>query len=133
MKRILVLMLVAIAMLMFVSCDNKTEEPVENLDYTKLKGTWRVDYGTRDYISVEFKEDKVASVSDYTPNSGSGCDYNITIKGNTVTFTNTLNSAQKYSYKAEIDGNNLILTQVGEEVLFDHHSDKNPITLAKQG
>ena len=36
MKRILVLMLVAIAMLMFVSCDNKAEEPVEDIDYTKL-------------------------------------------------------------------------------------------------
>ena len=133
MKRILVLMLVAIAMFAFVSCDNKAEEPVENLDYTKLLGTWRVDYGTNDYISVEFKEDKVASVSEYTSTSGRGSNYSITIKGNTVTFTNTLSSAKKYSCKVELDGNNLILTQVGDEVLFYLHSDKNTITLAKQG
>ena len=136
MKRILVLMLVAIAMVMFVSCENKAEEPVEDIDYTKLVGTWKATYENieNNNISIEFKKDQIADVRDNTPSGGSGyLNMLVTISGDTVTFTSQNDSSEKYSYTVEINDVSISLTQVGDNNLFRYHSDLKTITLSAMG
>ena len=137
MKRILVLMLVAIAMLMFVSCENKAEEPVEDIDYTKLVGKWKATYENNNvnYISIEFKEGRIADLRDSTPTDGMSGYLNmlVTISGNTVTFTSKNDSSEKYSYTVEIDGYKMTLTLKGDKNLFKYHPDLKTITLSAMG
>ena len=136
MKKILVLMLVAITMLMFVSCDNKAEEPVEDIDYTKLVGTWKATYENieNNNISIEFKKDQIADVRDNTPSGGSGyLNMLVTISGDTVTFTSQNDSSEKYSYTVEIDGYKMTLTLKGDKNLFKYHPDLKTITLSAMG
>ena len=136
MKRILVLMLVALAMLMFVSCENKAEEPVEDIDYTKLVGKWKATYENNNdnYISIEFKEGRIADLRDSTPDGMSGyLNMLVTISGNTVTFTSKNDSSEKYSYTVEIDGYKMTLTLKGDKNLFKYHPDLKTITLSAMG
>ncbi len=137
MKRILVLMLVAVAMFAFVSCENKSAEPdeaIKDLDYSKLIGSWKMSdkNDSKNYISIKFKEGKTADVEDNTASAGGGFDnMTITISGNTVTFAPNYTSDSRYSYKVEIGEKELKLTQVGDKNMFSYHSDLKTITLSK--
>ena len=142
MKRILVLMLVAIAMLMFVSCDNKAEEPAEvnPLTNEELSGKWLYGVEGTDYITLEFTNAKVTMKNENVNAKNAGdtnfyafYDGDYKIEGDVITFTDS-NSKNSFDYSAIIKGDKLTLTQKGTSSMFrvTGHENMNTVTLQKQ-
>ena len=119
MKRILVLMLVAIAMLMFVSCDNKAEESVPTISYEDLKkGTWYYTEGSSK-IYIKFNDENIAKVSQEQSGSSTDKNLKVSITGDIITFKDeSSNSNWDYRYQAVLEEGKLTLTKVGDDNMY---------------
>ncbi len=149
MKRILVLMLVAVAMLMFVSCENKAEEPakaekpaeVQPVTAEELIGEWRCGDDTEFYkfkftaTTVTKQEQNLNATAVGSSTFAGFYDATYKIENNVITITQTVGEETKeWKYSAVINGNNLTLTQVGEKSMFavTGHENVKSVTVTKQ-